>query len=345
MLIAEIDDIASFTSLYSMIERKYMINLALDVVKNIVNSLDVVIADGFTHENSFTILINTDMNSISERKELFSFIMCELKKIIDAEVSVAVGGTVEAGSVSVSYDEAKAALEERFFKGNGSVIFYEPKPQVFEEVKIQEAAFVNNLELVNRQQVFGYLDEITMKLSSTKNAEYVRQQMILLLVIVLKCANEHNIPSSVFTMQQSLFGELMDCCTVNDAHNMICNVCENIMNHFEIKLDENNLKNRIMEYVHNNYRADIDVYTMAHELGISYSQLRRLFMEYTGENIVVYTNRLRIEQAKRMLIETNKTIIEIANETGYNNDQSFNRNFKKFEGVTPGEYRKKHYKL
>ena len=126
---------------------------------------------------------------------------------------------------------------------------------------------------------------------------------------------------------------------------MLCNVCENIMKHFEIKLDENNFKNRIMEYVHKNYLKDIDVYTMAHELGISYSQLRRLFMEYTGDNIVVYTNRLRTELAKRLLIETDKTIAEIAIETGYNNDQSLNRNFKKFEGLTPGEFRKKHYNL
>lgn len=68
-------------------------------------------------------------------------------------------------------------------------------------------------------------------------------------------------------------------------------------------------------------------------------------MELTGENIVVYTNRLRIEHAKKMLVQTDKTILEIASETGYNNDQSFNRNFKKFEGLTPGEYRKKHINL
>lgn len=345
VIIVEVDNISEFTSMYGRLERKYMIDLALDVVKNTINSTGNIIADGFTHENSFTVLINTEMDSLHEQRELFSLIMSEVKKIINAEATVAVGGTVEAGSVSVSFDEAKSALEERFFNGNGTVIFHKGQPAQQEEVKIQEALFVNNLKLVKREQVYEYLKDITRRLGNTGNAEYVRQQMILILVIVLRCANENNIPSSVFTAGRSIFGELMDCKTINDAYDMLCNVCENIMKHFEIKLDENNFKNRIMEYVHKNYLKDIDVYTMAHELGISYSQLRRLFMEYTGDNIVVYTNRLRTELAKRLLIETDKTIAEIAIETGYNNDQSLNRNFKKFEGLTPGEFRKKHYNL
>jgi len=345
VIIVEIDNVSEFTSMYSTVERKYMINLALDVVKNTINSTGKIIADGFTHENSFTVLINTEMYSLHEQKELFSIIMSEVKKITNSEATVAVGGMVEAGSVSVSYDEAKSALEERFFNGNGTIIFHNSQPTHYDEVKIQETLFINNLKLANREPVYEYLKDVTTKLGITRNAEYVRQQMIIILVTVIKCANENNIPSSVFTTGRSIFGELMDCKTINDACDMLWSVCENIMKHFEIKLDENNFKNRIMEYVHKNYLKDIDVYTMAHELGISYSQLRRLFMEYTGDNIVVYTNRLRTELAKRLLIETDKTIAEIANDTGYNNDQSLNRNFKKFEGITPGEFRKNHYNL
>ena len=81
---------------------------------------------------------------------------------------------------------------------------------------------------------------------------------------------------------------------------------------------------------------------MASDLKISYSQLRRMFIEYTGENIMAYTNRLRIEEAKELLTTTEDTVMEIALRLGYNNDQSFNRYFKKLVGITPGEYRKLH---
>ena len=344
VIIARIDDVTKFVSEYTGIERRYMLNLALDVIKNIINSNSGLIADGFVNENSFTVLVNTEKDNLLHIS-MFPLVLKEVKRILNSDVTLAVGTIVEAGSVSVSYETAKQAFEERFFVGGGTVIFHREKNKTFEDVKLKDSALINNLKLVNREQIYTYLEEIIAELKSTNNAEYARQQMMLLLVTLLKLSDENNIPVAALTTEQSALGELMNCKTINEAHKMLVNVCDNIMKHFEILLDENNFKNRIMEYVNKNYCSDIDVYTMAYELGVSYSQLRRIFMELTGENIVVYTNRLRIERAKKMLVQTDKTILEIASETGYNNDQSFNRNFKKFEGLTPGEYRKKHINL
>jgi AraC-like DNA-binding protein len=74
-------------------------------------------------------------------------------------------------------------------------------------------------------------------------------------------------------------------------------------------------------------------------VGLSYSHVRKIFHDETKDNIVNYINKLRIEEAKRLLRETDQTINEIALSLGYNNNQSFNRFFKKYEGVTPGEFR------
>jgi len=49
---------------------------------------------------------------------------------------------------------------------------------------------------------------------------------------------------------------------------------------------------------------------------------------------------IRIEKAKELLETTDKTVYDISKEVGYNNEQSFYRNFKKFTGFTPIEYRK-----
>ena len=95
-----------------------------------------------------------------------------------------------------------------------------------------------------------------------------------------------------------------------------------------------------IDYIHAKYKTDIDINKLAEALDISYSQLRREFLNETGENMVNYINNLRIEEAKRLLRQTNASIVEIAVSLGYNNDQSFNRYFKKNEGITPGEFRK-----
>ena len=49
---------------------------------------------------------------------------------------------------------------------------------------------------------------------------------------------------------------------------------------------------------------------------------------------------LRIEEAKKMIKNTNKTFAEIAELVGFNNFRNFNRTFKKIEGITPGQFRK-----
>ena len=57
-----------------------------------------------------------------------------------------------------------------------------------------------------------------------------------------------------------------------------------------------------------------------------------------------YMNRQRIEIAKRMLRETNKSIAQISGEVGYLNVSNFNAVFKRMEGVTPSLYRQHMFK-
>ena len=53
-----------------------------------------------------------------------------------------------------------------------------------------------------------------------------------------------------------------------------------------------------------------------------------------------YLNRIRIEKAKQLPSETDISLTEIAERVGYNNAQSLQRFFKKYETVTPGEWRR-----
>jgi YesN/AraC family two-component response regulator len=58
-----------------------------------------------------------------------------------------------------------------------------------------------------------------------------------------------------------------------------------------------------------------------------------------GENILHYVYRKKVEGAKKLLLETDLTINEIGEKKGFYNRLSFYRFFKKYEGITPGEFR------
>nr|WP_275900692.1 helix-turn-helix transcriptional regulator [Paenibacillus periandrae] len=69
------------------------------------------------------------------------------------------------------------------------------------------------------------------------------------------------------------------------------------------------------------------------------SYVSKQFKTYTGEALLDYINKTRMEEAKRLLALQNLTVTEIAGRVGYADINTFNRIFKKLEGITPGKYK------
>jgi len=77
----------------------------------------------------------------------------------------------------------------------------------------------------------------------------------------------------------------------------------------------------------------------AEKIGISYSYICKIVKESKQSSFTILLNHYRIETSKKLLLTTNHSIKQIAEEVGYINDQSYSRYFKKFENMTPGKYR------
>lgn len=85
---------------------------------------------------------------------------------------------------------------------------------------------------------------------------------------------------------------------------------------------------------------DVRIEELAKELGISAAYLQRLFRQVHGMTIIDYLNRMRIERAKLLLLNTDDPVVEIAMEAGFNSRQHFTRVFTSMERVSPQEYRR-----
>ncbi|MNW01185.1 HTH-type transcriptional regulator YesS [compost metagenome] len=79
---------------------------------------------------------------------------------------------------------------------------------------------------------------------------------------------------------------------------------------------------------------------MADKLHITRSYLSTYFKEKTGINFVDYVNSVRIDKAKKLLLNPAIRIQDAAQFVGYQNINSFNRMFKKSTGFTPSEFRR-----
>ena len=100
---------------------------------------------------------------------------------------------------------------------------------------------------------------------------------------------------------------------------------------------------QILEYIHTKYSDIILLDNLCFYSNYSKSYIIRLFKKYTGKTPIDYINTYRLYKAQELLENTDKSILDISYECGFDNVSYFIRLFKKHIGVTPGKF-KKHIK-
>lgn len=95
----------------------------------------------------------------------------------------------------------------------------------------------------------------------------------------------------------------------------------------------------ICHYVKTNFTEDITLQQIADKYYLNPSYLSNLFKKELNINYSTFLAQLRIKYACKLLAETNMTVTQIANETGFTNYFYFARIFKKHKSMTPTQYR------
>ncbi|WP_245946683.1 helix-turn-helix domain-containing protein [Paenibacillus cellulosilyticus] len=102
----------------------------------------------------------------------------------------------------------------------------------------------------------------------------------------------------------------------------------------------NTLMREIRDYVAEHYMdPNLSLTMLSDRFQISSKYLSQLFKESIGENFSDFLIGLRIDNAKRLLRETDTAVQAISDQMGYSNPTSFIRVFKKIVGLSPGQYR------
>lgn len=97
----------------------------------------------------------------------------------------------------------------------------------------------------------------------------------------------------------------------------------------------------IIEYIKKNYKKDFSLETLAFDNCLSASYLSKALKQRLCKNYIDFITDLRVEEAKRLLSVTSKSIKEITFEIGYNSQTYFCKVFKKSVGVSASEYKEK----
>lgn len=277
----------------------------------------------------------------------FTALQKEVAKVLDNPISAGIGKTYEDFSgISISFNEAQEALKNRIIKGSGSIIFYEDiseeESKYFYPYHI-EKHILNFIKLGQKQETVESIQDLMTEIRNRKgiSSDNIIQVFIQLIGNTVKFLVEINVNiSDIFGGDYNIYQKLASKETLDEIHTWLIGFYSGIVQYMSKQgTDHKSQVEKILDYIHMNYRLNIDTTSIADNTGLSYSSVGRIVKNKTGKNVLEYINGLRIEEAKRLLRQTDMNIMDISKNIGYNNDQSFTRFFKKYEGVTPGEFR------
>lgn len=283
----------------------------------------------------------------------------ETKELADAALH-AIGECLRASSVAYrsigvgayctrlvdlprSYEESLRAVEYRFLKEDGSLIhageFAEDADRDWSGYLAEEEQLIRVLrggdartaKQISREMIRRYLDKHRL---SPDAVRYLGYNVAAVAFKALEEANINQAPSVHLK-------DMMQIETMEDMIVSIERLYEEVAQLLSQEKDQHNVQliGEIRDYIHSHYNdQNLSLTKVADAFRISTSYLSRYFKNQTGSNFIDYVNRRRIEASKPFL-NGDATILQVAQKVGFDNDITYRRLFKKYMGVTPGQFK------
>lgn len=299
------------------------------------------------------ISMNDEMEEASEnRKNLHMEISDIIYNKLGIRPNISVGTPYQdITHINRSYIEALAAMNSQYKideLNEDETITYFQSQQISETknitypheelTKLTQSIKQGDNEVAHEvlQDIFKLLQESNMKVNYLKAVYFDIVNTIVKSVLDLRLSEEvKNIEHLIdFTNSKQL---------KNDLHCTIDRVCD-LVNAKTAKFNKQ-LVNDIASYINENYKGnDMSLEKIADRFNLSIPYLSRFIKEQFNLTFSHHIFLLRLDYVKKQLLNSNKLIKDIITEAGYCDVSNFIREFKKAEGITPGQYRKIHRK-
>ncbi len=321
-----------------------VLNILLDQLAE--RTLDYI----YVHQSSrYAMLLSAQTLKVTELNRMLHSVSHSAKQYFDCFLNVVYTDCFD--------DISKAAGIYRDFADKEQVLFY----------KGQDSCYISNTDSIrfSEPNIFQLKKEHNKKFIEAIGAESINGTKEL--VRQLGCWFEQNNvnPRLVKIFYSSLMGDVFSSYGLflesnkifsnhKDYHfqienaeslqsivNLLCDFTEKVIG--EIKqmryASSKVLINRALNFIQYHYDEKISLDDVAEKLHLSKHYLCNAFKKATGENMSLYINKLRIEKAKRLLLDSDGRVKEIFEEVGYSNQQYFSKVFKKITGMTVMEYK------
>jgi len=268
-------------------------------------------------------------------------------------VSIAISSCGEkAVELPDKFKECQQALEHKFYMGNNSIIFFKDLNSFFkcEDYSVLEnyqKRLIESIKTGNENLVRDILKELFQHIENTCciSKEYLKNFCWNTASLI------NNIRVSVFSAENDIneknkdISGLLRLIEKSDSIAELNEVLKEIslsvvakVNNFNNKKIKLILK-KAVDYLSLHYSEQVTLSEVADYTYVSTYYLSRMFKKELGKNFIDYLNEIRILKAKELLKDPKYKSYEIAEMVGILDAHYFSRLFKKYEGLSPTEYR------
>ena len=193
-----------------------------------------------------------------------------------------------------------------------------------------------HLSIQNKTDYLGLVDSILVENLITRDLPNESYKQF----INLMCDQLLQLSKELYT-SETLLERLLSIVDKTQAKEELYTLFATYYNHLTQNTIKKDIQHRFLDYIHQNYMEDISLSDMATTFNLAVNYVGVLFKEKTGYNFKDYLNTYRIAMAKeRLTLSPTIKIKDLSAEVGFVNINTFIRIFKKYEGISPGQYQK-----
>jgi len=235
------------------------------------------------------------------------------------------------------YQQAKINESIQKYKHSGAFIGtdypYDKEKELMTKVKtghIQDAKGVLN-------DLLGYVF-----FSEGSSLEIIKSRAIELSSLLSRIAIEGGAPTDSILKINNNFLKIIS--QINDFEDLCYKLQEIVEEFTESMFNYNPTKNneiikKAIGYIARNFASKITLEDVAGYIHLNPSYFSTIFKQSTGSSFKEYLNMVRVEESKRLLANTDYSIIDVAIATGFEDQSYFSKTFKKYTGLTPKQFR------
>ncbi|RED51201.1 helix-turn-helix domain-containing protein [Cohnella lupini] len=339
------------------------------IVSNIVEDLAKEKHGGFVCEidDNMACLINFKEGSREQQREDIKALAEQARQFLSEKFNIRTLASISDIKTSIddipqAYREAVDAMEYMIVVGDSGIVTYEElhrdesnhlQTSYYYPIQIEQQ-LINHLKSGDAKTAESIIRDIIAKNmgQSIISVELVKCLMFNLTSTLIKAIGEiGNVEESSFMNNSMRIAELMACESIKEMELQLSSAAREVCEYASLKQKQqlNSTRNQALEarsadivaFISNNYtEANLNISMIGERFGMTPTYLSKLFKDQTGKGLLDTINHYRMEYAKTLLKDQSNSIKSISGQVGFHDINTFIRTFKKYEGVTPGQYQK-----